>query len=270
MTSIRVWSAVALSLGLAACSSAPTGKRNDYLTGATAWYQTAGETRALLYQTFRLAREVLDARLKVKTKKSDPPSALLVDVDETVLDNSPFEARVVLTGESYPKGWDEWVQAAKAKPVPGAVEFLTYAHAKGIRVFYLTNRKENQKAATAKNLKEVGFPDVTDETVVCRTAESSKESRRQKIREKYRIVFLMGDNLNDFAAVYEQKPVAERMKAVEDTKDKFGTDYLVLPNPMYGDWEAALYQYNFTRPDEELDRMRRQALTGFEAAPKAE
>lgn len=268
--SIRLSSVLSLALCLAACSSAPTGKRNDYLTGATAWYQTAGEARALMYQTFRLAREVLDARLKAKTKKSDPPPAVIVDIDETVLDNSPFEARVVLTGESYPKGWDDWVQAAKAKALPGAVDFLSYAHSKGLRVFYLTNRKEAQKAATAKNLKEVGFPDVTDETVVCRTAESSKEGRRQKIREKYRVVMLFGDNLNDFAAVYEQKPVAERLKAVEDTRDKFGAEYLVLPNPMYGDWEAALYQYNFTRPDEELDRMRRQALTGFEPAPKAE
>jgi 5'-nucleotidase (lipoprotein e(P4) family) len=249
---------------LSACSSAPSAKdRNEYLTGATLWFQTAGEARALMFQTYRLAKHLLDADLKVKRKKGTLPPAIIVDVDETVLDNSPFEARVIVTGESYPKGWDEWIKAAKAKAIPGAVDFLSYAHGKGVRIFYLTNRKEPQKADTAKNLKDVGFPDVTEETMICRTAESSKEGRRQKIREKYRVVMLVGDNLNDFDKAYEQKTVADRMKSVESSKDKFGTEYLVIPNPMYGDWEGVIYQNNFSRPDEELHRLRRESLTSF-------
>jgi 5'-nucleotidase (lipoprotein e(P4) family) len=216
-----------------------------------------------MYQTFRMARLILDNELKAKRKKADLPLAISVDVDETVLDNSPFEARVILTNEGYPKGWREWIKLAKAKPIPGAVEFLTYAHSKGVRIFYVTNRKEEEKADTAKNLKETGFPDVTEETLLFRAADSNKEPRREKIRQKYRLVFLMGDNLNDLDKVFDQKTPADKVRAVEASKDKFGTEYFVLPNPMYGDWEGALYQFNFNRPEEEKFRIRREALTGF-------
>jgi len=262
---VRTLIAVGLAVLIGACSSAPSANtsRNDYLTAGTLWFQTSGEARALMHQVYGLARRTLDADLKVKRKKTELKPAIVVDVDETVLDNSPFQGRAIMTGESYPKGWDEWIKLARAKPIAGAVDFLTYAHGKGVRIFYVTNRKDAQKADTAKNLKEMGFPDVSEETVIGRSAESSKEARRQKIREKHRIVFLMGDNLNDFATNYEQKSVADRLKAVDETKDKFGTEFLVIPNPMYGDWEAALYQYNFNRPAAELEKLRRDNLTSF-------
>lgn len=248
---------------LAGCSSPSTKLQNEYLTGATLWFQTAGEARALLHQSYRLARALLDADLKVKRKKGELPPAVVVDVDETVLDNSPFEGRVVVTDEAYPKGWEEWIKLAKAKPLAGSLDFLNYAHSKGVRIFYVTNRKEAQKADTSKNLKEVGFPDVSDETLLCRTADSNKEPRRLHIRSKHRIVMLIGDNLNDLDKVFDQKTVADRMNAVEGAKDKFGTEYIMIPNPMYGDWEGALYQFNFTKSDEEKFRLRREALTSF-------
>ncbi len=250
-------------LGLASCGSTSTKNQNEYLTGATLWFQTSGEARALLHQTFRLARMVLDNDLKVKRKKGDLPPAIVVDVDETVLDNSPFEARVVLTGEAYPKGWNEWISAAKAKPLIGAVEFLTYAHSKGYRVFYVTNRNEAQKADTLKNLQEVGFPDASEETLMVRSPETNKEPRRQKIRVKHRIAILLGDNLNDLDKAFDQKTVADRLKAVEAEKAKFGGEYIVIPNPMYGDWEGAIYNFNFTQPDEVKYKLRRDALTSF-------
>jgi len=255
-----------LSLALVACSTTqPKTKieRNEYLTGATLWFQTSGEARALMHQTYRLAKSIVDADLTKKRKKGALPPAVVVDVDETVLDNSPFEGRVVASGDAYPAGWDEWVQKAKAKPIAGSLEFLNYAHSKGYRVFYLTNRKEGQRQATVRNLKEAGFPDVTDETMVLRTAEVSKEARRQKIRERYRIALLIGDNLADLDKAFDQKSASDRVAAVEETRDRFGTEYLMLPNPMYGDWEGALYQFNFGRSEEEKFQLRRQALTTF-------
>ncbi len=258
---------VLFSFVLVACSSTPPPQAkvdsNEYLTGATLWFQTSGEARALMHQTYRLAKSIVQLDLTKKQKKGTLPPAVVVDVDETVLDNSPFEGRVVVSGDPYPKGWDEWVQSAKAKPIPGALEFLNFAHSKGLRVFYLTNRKDGQKEATARNLKEVGFPDVTEETMVVRTAEQSKEARRQKIREKYRIVLLIGDNLADLDKAFDGKSASDRVAAVEQTRDRFGSEYLVIPNPMYGDWEGALYQFNFGKSDEEKFQLRRQALTTF-------
>lgn len=250
-------------LGLASCSSSSIKNQNEYLTGATLWFQTSGEARALLHQTFRMARMVLDNDLKVKRKKGELPPAVVVDVDETILDNSPFEGRVALTGEAYPKGWNEWISAAKAKPLTGAVEFLTYAYSKGYRVFYVTNRNEAQKADTAKNLQAVGFPDVSDETLMVRSSDSNKEPRRQQIRAKYRVAILLGDNLNDLDKAFDKKTVIDRMKAVEAEKEKFGGEYIVLPNPMYGDWEGAIYQFNFAQPDDVKYKLRRDALTSF-------
>ncbi len=257
--SIGWWVVAALS----ACSSSPPKNETEYLAGATLWFQTSGEARALMHQAFRLGRVLLDADLKVKRKKSELPPAIIVDVDETVLDNSPFEARVVATGEGYPKGWDEWVQLAQAKPLPGSVEFLTYAKGKGVRIFYLTNRKDSQKAATSKNLKEAGFPDVTDETVVCRSTDSNKEPRRQQIRAGHRVVLLVGDNLNDFDKAFDQKTADARVAAVDTSKDKFGTEYLMIPNPMYGDWEGALYGFDFNQAAEKKFQLRRAALRPF-------
>ena len=74
-----------------------------------------------------------------------------------------------------------------------------------MRVFYITNRRESEKQCTAQNLKKVGFPDVSDETVLVRTDVSSKQPRRDAVAKKHRVVLLMGDNLNDFAEIFEHE-----------------------------------------------------------------
>jgi 5'-nucleotidase (lipoprotein e(P4) family) len=120
---------------------------------------------------------------------------------------------------------------------------LKYASSKGVRVFYVSNRNESEKQGTIDNLKAVGFPDVSGETVLVRTSESGKEARRQIISAKYRIVLLMGDNLNDLSNVFERKSVDDRFAEVDKTREMFGRKFIVLPNAMYGDWESAIYEY---------------------------
>src|SRR2546423_1659611 len=193
--------------------------------------------------------------------------AVTVVVDEPGRDNSGSQAMLAKNRRPYEsKTWTEWCNRAQATALPGAVEFLQYVNSRGVRVFYVTNRKEVEKEGTARNLKQVGFPDVTDETLLIRTDKnsSSKEPRRRAISAKYRVLLLMGDNLNDFSDVFENsKTIDGRTSAVERDKAKFGTRFIVLPNPMYGNWEDAIYGNNPQLSDKEKDEKRKAALKGY-------
>ena len=244
-------------------STAPqTGIDNEYQTGAILWTQSSAEYRALAYQTFVLARLRLDENLR----RSQRRAAVIVDADETVLDNSRFQAELVLRGLPYdPQAWRAWCQRAEAGAVPGAVDFLTYAARRGVKVFYITNRRQAEKAGTIANLQKLGFLNVSDETVMVREegASPSKESRRQKVAARYRIVLLVGDNLNDFSDHFSGKSIAERAAQVDRERAEFGTRFIVVPNPMYGDWENAVYENRSGLTDAEKRTYRRSALRGF-------
>jgi 5'-nucleotidase (lipoprotein e(P4) family) len=253
---------------LAQTAQTPATKPADnlYQEGAILWTQTAGEARALAYQAFNLARMMLDRDLQVN-RRSRMRRAVVVDADETVLDNSRYQATLLKNRLSYDsRSWTEWVKRSEAEALPGAVEFLRYATSRGVRVFYITNRNLAEKEATATNLKKLGFPNVNDQTLLVRTdpKTSSKEVRRQTVSAKFRIVLLMGDNLNDFAEVFDQsKTIAARVAAVEQNKAQFGKRFIVLPNVMYGDWESAIYDYNFKLTDEEKAAKRKSLLRTY-------
>jgi len=223
---------------------------NDYQLGATLYMQKSGEYRALAYQAFNIARWQLDADLDKKNVKRLPkdeqkrPRAIMVDIDETVLDNSPAQARGIVDHRGFElNAWYAWGDMRKAKAIPGAVEFLNYAVSKGVKIFYVSNRDEVQKKATIDNLRSVGFNDISDDNVMLRDKDSSKEARRGIILQKYRIVFFMGDNLDDHSAVFEKRSVADRFAETDKAKDLFGKRYIMLPNAMYGTWENAIYDY---------------------------
>jgi 5'-nucleotidase (lipoprotein e(P4) family) len=219
----------------------PEKADREYAVGATLWQQSSGEQRALAYQAFTLARMMVDRDLSRRTRMK---RAVIVDIDETILDNSRNEVWQIKNHRNYnSKDWTDWCNRAEAGAVPGAVEFLRYANSRGVRVFYITNRKDIEKEGTARNLKKLGFPEVTDETLLIRTdpATSSKEQRRLSVGRKYHVVLLMGDDLNDFAQVFEKSTtVASRIDAIERNKDQFGTRFILLPNPMYGHWEDVI------------------------------
>ena len=250
-------SSIASTYFITATTTAQQGARtqaiiadNEYQVGAVLFMQKSAEFRALAYQAFNLARWQLDADFDKKNVKKLPkeqrkmPRAVVVDIDETVLDNSPHQAEMIKNRMPFTTSiWTAWVNRRQAKPIPGAVEFLKYANSKGARVFYVSNRNEAEKQGTIDNLKAAGFPDVSEETVLVRTTESGKEPRRQSIAAKHRIVLLMGDNLNDFSNVFERKSIADRFSETDKMKDVWGKKFIVLPNAMYGDWESAIYEY---------------------------
>ena len=252
--------------------SRQSSTENDYQIGAVLWQQSSAEYRALAFQAFSLAQLRLDQDLaahRSRRGRSMRP-AIVVDSDETVLDNTRFQAELLLRGAGYtPQSWTAWCERAEAGAVPGAVDFLNYAFRHGVRVFYITNRRQTEKAGTVANLKKLGFPDVGDDTVMIREQGStaSKESRRQTVRSRYRIVLLIGDNLNDFNDDFAGKSIVDRKAQVDRERVEFGSQYIVLPNPMYGDWESAVYGNASNLSDAERRERRRAALQGITIQP---
>lgn len=154
--------------------------------------------------------------MRRNTRRSLQRAAVIVDADETA--GQSFQAELVLRGLSYdPQAWRAWCKLVEAGAVPGAIDFLTYAARRGVKVFYITNRRQAEKAGTIANLQKLGFPNVSDETVMVREegAPASKESRRQKVAARYRIILLVGDNLNDFSNHFSDKSITERAAQVD-------------------------------------------------------
>ena len=248
-----------------ATQTQPQIVNNDYQIAATLFMQKAAEYRALCYQAFYWGRRTLEDDEKTAKKlpkaQRKMPRAVVVDIDETVLDNSPAQAFGIKNQLPFNlKDWYAWGEMRKAKAIPGAVEFANYARSKNVRIFYVSNRDDVQLQATIDNLKAVGFPDISAENVLLRSKDASgkyvstKEPRRLAIAEKYRTVILMGDNLNDLSDIYESKGVADRFAAVDRDKALYGNRFIVLPNAMYGEWENAVYRDDKTKTTNEVKR----------------
>jgi 5'-nucleotidase (lipoprotein e(P4) family) len=225
------------------------------------WHQHAAEYRALCYQAFNLAEMRLAA---IKVKKHKRPLAIITDIDETALDNSYSEAQGIKTNAEYnPANWKNWTNKAAATPLPGAVAFFQKAKQMGFHVFYISNRDTSEVNSTLKNLQAYQFPDATADHLLFLSNESSKEARRQKIAEQYDIVMLLGDNLNDFAKVFEKKSIADRFAATDAVQAAWGKQFIVLPNAIYGEWEGALIQYKRGLTNAQKDSAYKQQLKGY-------
>ncbi|SFW70533.1 5'-nucleotidase, lipoprotein e(P4) family [Chitinophaga sancti] len=210
---------------------------------AALWQQRSAEYKALCFQAYNFARLRLNEDLQRGASK---PMAIVTDIDETVLDNSPYNVHVALKGENYSdKTWQEWTSKAIADTVPGALSFLKYAAEKGVHVYYITNRSEAERGVTLQNLQRWNFPDADNEHLIPKTTTSSKEERRLQVAKTHEIILLMGDNLGDFSAIFEKQPADKREAATKQAAAEFGSRFIVLPNPMYGDWLPALFQYNY-------------------------
>ncbi|SFS54110.1 5'-nucleotidase, lipoprotein e(P4) family [Marininema halotolerans] len=235
----------------------PAVNQSDLMM-ATLWQQKAGEALALQYQAYNLAKERLTT-LKKTTKKP----AVILDIDETVLDNSPYQAYAIKKKASYPTGWDEWVNQAKAKTIAGAKEFLDYANQQKVDIYYLTNRSEQSRNATLSNLKKEHLPQAESSHLLLQGDTSDKQPRRDTVAKNHSIALLIGDNLGDFSDIYYKAPLAKRNEQVAKDKAKYGKEFIILPNPMYGDWEGAIYQYNYDLSTKEKEKTKIDALESF-------
>ena len=209
-------------------------------TMGTLWYQNAAEVDALYQQGYNVATNKLKELLKQPT---DKPYSIVLDIDETVLSNIPFQVKMIKDGTAFnPKLWDEWVQKAEAKPVAGAKEFLQFADKNKVQIYYISDRTDAQVDATIKNLEAQGLPvQGRNHLMFKKEGDKSKEGRRQEVLKHTNLVMLFGDNLVDFAE-FSTKSEEDRDKMFEQLKAEFGDKFIIFPNPMYGSWESAVYQ----------------------------
>lgn len=186
-------------------------------------------------QAFKLARMRLDDKLAEHGSVEN--LAIVTDADETLLDNSPLLVRDMRNCHKYETWdtWGHWEREGTPELIPGAKAFLTYADERGVDIFYVSNRFGANKSHTVDTLQELGLPQASDDTVKLWREDYPKTERRAEIRENHEIIMLIGDTLADLHGDFEGS-AEERRAAVKEHAEKFGTDWIVLPNATYGDW----------------------------------
>ena len=292
-TSLHTAALLAVALALAGCRTLPApgdapqaaapaqAVAADDNLNAVLWLQRSMEYRALSETVFRAAAERLDAALAdpswdalVPAERaaagdaSKLPPAIILDIDETVLDNSAYQARLVVDGKQFADPtWEAWVDERKAIPVPGAVALTRAAADKGVTVFYISNRNASQTGATLDNLRSQGLPVQHGEVFLglgmevpgCEQEGSGKTCRRQLVGRGHRVLMQFGDQLGDFAQASANTP--EQHAALHaEFSDWFGERWWMLPNPTYGSWESASFNSDWSLPEDERRRHKRESL----------
>ena len=236
--------------------------------------QSSAEYEASNIQTYVNAKSALDkalndvtwtAAIEQKDNFENKPPAIILDIDETVLNNVPFQARSIMDGQSYPTGWLDWMLEESSDAVAGVSDFLEYSQSKGVKIFYVTNRIAVAEDATRNNLKKLGLPLDTDRDVLLMKNEngwtSDKVSRRKLVAKDFRILLLIGDQLGDFLPLDETTLQLDARKELADTyKHMWGSKWFMITNPMYGRWEASIYNNEYPDIEDELMQMRLEAL----------
>src|SRR5258706_1481191 len=257
---------------------AADGPPQHDLLNATLWMQRSVEYKANATALFALARLRLDEALADKNWTAAPaeqtgayqglPPPLLLDADETLIDNSPFQAWMVLNNTTFsPKVWTQFVSAEISGAIPGAVEFAKYADSKGVKVFYVTNRTAAEEESTRRNMQKLGFPMGGNVDTFLTSGEkpewtSAKGTRRAHVAKDYRVLLNMGDNFGDFVDGYRGSE-AERLKIYEDNKARWGREWLMLANPAYGSFESAPFGHDYKKPAEEQRKAKPHGLTAW-------
>jgi len=269
--------ALAIAVSVATTAPAQQGQAANDNLNATVWMQRSVEYKAGTMAAYKLATLMLDAALADKDwtaaleqgeNYQDKPPAVILDVDETVLDNSDYQAWMVRTGNGFrSKTWGAFVNTVGSRPIPGSLEFTKYAAAKGVKVFYVSNRNADLEEATRVNLAKYGYPVASDTDVVLLRKErsnwgSKKGNRRALVAEDYRILLLLGDNFGDFVDGYKQSP-EERLKLMAAHQDKWGNQWIMFPNPTYGSWESAGYGFNYKLSNEDKRAAKLERVTSW-------
>lgn len=249
---------------------------HELLTSAL-WFQTAAEYRVDSIFKYRAGTQTLvtaigdvswTAALEQTNDASKLPPAVVMDLDETVLDNSRFEGQLVLDRTNYTDGlWAAWVAKTNAAAVPGSLDFIRSAQKLGAMVIFVTNRTHDEEASTRSNLMNLGITLPADEDTVLTKKEkpdwgSDKMSRRSYIAQRYRIVMLVGDDLGDFITGARTTP-EKRVEIAEKYQAYWGERWVLLNNPAYGSWDSALYGHDFEKHDAKVLQEKLSRVKGF-------
>lgn len=227
------------------------------------WMQDSGEYKALAYQAYNAAKVAFDHAKVAKGKKK----AVVVDLDETMLDNSPYAGWQVQNNKPFDgKDWTRWVDARQSRAVPGAVEFNNYVNSHKGKMFYVTNRKDSsEKAGTIDDMKRLGFNGVEESAFYLKKDKSAKAARFAEIEKQgYEIVLYVGDNLDDFGDTVYGKLNADRRTFVDQNQGKFGKTFIMLPNANYGGWEGGLADGYFKKDTQGKIKARLDAVQAWD------
>ena len=200
---------------------------NAKLPNDVRWVVSSDEYRYNCIQTFQMAYHAI---LEQCSNINNP--IIVMDLDETILDNSKYQVWLYEKGETYnPESWSEWVNKKEAKLVPGAKEFiLNYKKIKNSKIIFISNRMDKNLAATKKNMKdlEILFDDdifllrldKADTKIVRRSEVLNGIGRMQEYGKQYVIAYF-GDAMGDFP---------------DDPSYQWTLNKFIFPNPMYGKW----------------------------------
>jgi len=229
---------------------------------AILWMQNSAEYQAVTRQAYAAAVNQIDKALadtdatalnETTGNSALKKPAVILDVDETVLRNTPYGAWTIRHQKSWnQQDWLEWCQLEAAEPVPGVVDYIQTAMVKGVHIIYLTNRSDKVATATRNNLVSEGLlsdPEkVTlyfkedEERLGGKYRETGKIFRRKQVEKEYRVIQMFGDSLGDFVG-NGHLSVIDRRALVNDNQSRWGRSWFMLPNPEYGSWKASLKDY---------------------------
>ncbi|MGL5625001.1 5'-nucleotidase, lipoprotein e(P4) family [Cetobacterium sp.] len=234
---------------------------NQQAVLAVLWQQESAEVKALRLQAYNQAKENVDQL--IAANKLPCNAAVVLDLDETVMDNIPAGAYQITSNNGYNHNdFTEWTGKAECKEIEGASDFINYAQSKGIEVFFVSNRSQEEMAATMENLKNLNI-EVSESNIFLKEKTSGKGERFDKIKASHEIIMYIGDNAGDFGGEYYKKTNEERSQLVLNAKDEMGVKYIALPNPTYGDFDGAMYGYDFKKSDAEKIKIKNELLKPF-------
>lgn len=207
---------------------------------AQAWKQTSAEYEALYLQGFNIARMHVDRARRDGRRRL----AVLADLDDTVLDVRDYWRTLAAKGGTLfdDTVWDEWVATNAVKPMPGALEFLTFCRGIGVEVFYITNRDQGEQTLdlVLGHLRKAGFPYADAEHVTVIRESSDKSVRQRQLAQAHDVAVMLGDNLNDFSRAYYVTDVNDRRARLQMDREEFGRRFILFPNPTDGHWIRAI------------------------------
>ncbi|MBL7952530.1 MAG: hypothetical protein JNM62_12520 [Flavobacteriales bacterium] len=213
---------------------------------AVLWQNASAEAYWIYKQAYqqaltRMMWNVVERAKAYRDNETRRPMAVIVDIDETVLDNSPYQVETVKSGRTFDQAeWKVWTDKASAKPSPGALEFLLMAKEASCEVFYITNRDVRERASTLKNLADAGFPFADEAHLLLMEGTSDKTERRARVRATHDVVLLVGDQLRDFDERFKDRSVKDGKATVDAMADSLSKYFVLLPNPMYGTYRDAV------------------------------
>lgn len=232
---------VLLALAGSACAGGASPPAAASVAGSGAapaaihWVRSSAEHDALFVQVYRQAAEAVR---EAEDAYPDGAWGVILDADETVLDNSEYQRRRAALGLGFTAPtWNAWVREEAAGALPGAADFIALVRSLGGRVAIVTNRDEPVCPSTRRNLDALG---IEVDAVLCRQPEASGKDRRFRSVEEgttaaglppLEVLVWLGDNIQDFPGMTQSARDAAALAP-------FGERWFLLPNPMYGSWEG--------------------------------